>query len=489
MRWTRSLCSVAVGLTLAWSSARAQAPGPYWPGSTVTPGAAPAVYPAAPPAGLPAAPGYPAPGPGGPPLPDLPAQAPLCPGGGPDMPAPVHGPGGPVFPTPSPKPLNGLSDGGNSFCPTEEPCCPACTARIDYLHWWLKHIHTPPLITTGSFNDLVPGALGEPHTRVLVGGNISQSDLDGARVLLRYTFANLQDPCTGEYCFDPCQALSVEGSFFGLETRTHTASVASDNRGAPVLGRPFLNANTGLQDADPVAVPGQLVGSAAIASTSRLYGAEANVRLAFPAGGTCGSSLALLAGARFLSLDQKLRMDEASHDIGAPPLGREFAEDEFAAENRFYGGQVGADVDFFWWSVVDLDVVAKVAVGDSDEHLGIGGTTTVTRPAGFSPDRGLFSQPTNVGRFSRHELAVVPELTVTLGLQVCPGVRAYAGYNVIYWSDVLAPADLIDPRVSVQPVGSRGSSPPQLGKSLPLPILKNTDFWAQGVVVGMEFSY
>jgi hypothetical protein len=495
MRWTRSLCSVAVGLTLAWSSARAQAPGAGWPGTTIPRAAPPtqAAYPAAPAAaapaaGVPAAPGnYPA-GPGA--LPDLPAQAPLCPGAGSEQPpAPVHV-GGPLFPTPEPKPLNGLSNGGNSFCPCEEDCYPCLTANLDYLHLWIKHFHTPPLITTGSFNDAIPGALGEPHTRVLIGGDIPQSDLDGGRVSLRYTFQNFQDPCTGEYCFGHCQTLSIEGSFFGLETRAHQLTEASDARGNPVLGRPFLNANTGVQDADPVALPGQLVGDAVVATMTRLYGGEANVRVTQLAGGQCGSCLAVLVGARFLSLDQKLRMDEFSHDIGAQPLGREFASDEFATENRFYGGQLGADVDFYWFGFIDLDVIAKVAVGTNEEHLGISGVTAVTNPGGFSPDRGLFSQPTNVGRYSHHEITVVPEFIATLGLRVCQGVRVYAGYNLLYWSSVLAPADQIDTRVSVQPVASHGSVPPQLGRALPAPAnLSTTDFWAQGVVVGMEFSY
>src|SRR5262249_53644997 len=108
---------------------------------------------------------------------------------------------------------------------------------------------------------------------------------------------------------------------------------------------------------------------------------------------------------------------------------------------------------------------------------------------GFSNDRGLLSQPTNVGRFGREDFTVVPELTTTLGLHVAEGIRVYAGYNLIYWSNVLMPADAIDTRVSVQPVQGRGGPVPQLGHSVPLVKPASTDFWVQGLVVGMEFSY
>ena len=113
----------------------------------------------------------------------------------------------------------------------------------------------------------------------------------------------------------------------------------------------------------------------------------------------------------------------------------------------------------------------------------------VTTPFGSANDRGLFAQPGNVGRYSRQEVAVVPEATVTLGCRVCQGVRVYAGYNYLFISDALQPGQAMDRVVSVPSV-ARGGGGPVFGNSgRPAFNLTSTEFWAQGVVAGLELCY
>jgi hypothetical protein len=492
MRWTRSLSSLAIGLALTWSAARAQGPAHYWPGTTMGP-QAPVMQPGYP--YPPAAPLYQAPpappagpgGPGSPALPPMPAEPPMAPGSAPT--ALIH----PAtnFPTPEYHDLNGLSNGGNSFDnQLEEDCHPCLIANLEYLGWWVRPFHGPVFLTTGSPKDQVPGAL-DPHmnTQTVLAPDIFPGQFNGGRIRLEYLFPNTIDACTGCYLFGHSQYLSVDGSVFGLEDRQRTLDVASDAHGNPVLSRPFFNAAANREDVDPVSLPHILAGSTEVAISNKLYGGEANVRVTQYGGGASGSRIGILAGARYLSLDQTLRVDMASRDIGPPPLGTVFVEDSYGTHNRFWGGQIGLDVKFYWWDRIDLTTVGKIAVGPVDETLHLTGLTSVTNPSATATDRGLFVQPTNVGTYTKHKVTFAPEVTTTLGCRIAEGVRIYAGYNFLYLRNIFAPADQIDRRISIQTVPAPGTIAQQLGPTLPSVNLTTTDFWVQGIVAGLEFNY
>src|SRR5581483_11540254 len=97
-------------------------------------------------------------------------------------------------PPPQEAPPVGPGGGGagfdNAFDPP--PCCPPPPpwhADFTYLGWWTKHEHLPPLVTTGSPADLVPGALGQPNTVVLSPTSLDDVFHTGGRVDLSY------EPC------------------------------------------------------------------------------------------------------------------------------------------------------------------------------------------------------------------------------------------------------------------------------------------------------
>src|SRR5262245_46592159 len=111
-------------------------------------------------------------------------------------------------------------------CPEPAPCCEAplllplpppgevcgkeCPYRIwaktDALLWWLKHADVPPLVTSGTPLGAMPAVLGQPGTRVLLGGAIDTEEHVGGRVDIGYWF------CDQETC-------GLEGSFFLLPRR------------------------------------------------------------------------------------------------------------------------------------------------------------------------------------------------------------------------------------------------------------------------------
>src|SRR5438445_8441123 len=57
--------------------------------------------------------------------------------------------------------------GGNGVCGPQGKFW----LSAEYLAWWIKKEGIPPLVTVGSPTDLVPGAIGQPGTVVVVGGD------------------------------------------------------------------------------------------------------------------------------------------------------------------------------------------------------------------------------------------------------------------------------------------------------------------------------
>src|SRR5207249_3637555 len=68
------------------------------------------------------------------------------------------------------------------FANPEPPCGPPGRVWFDaeYLLWWTKNDHVPPLITTGPATFPV-GFLGNPGTTVLFGGSLDRNPFSGAR--------------------------------------------------------------------------------------------------------------------------------------------------------------------------------------------------------------------------------------------------------------------------------------------------------------------
>ena len=156
--------------------------------------------------------------------------------------------------------------------------------------------------------------------------------------------------------------------------------------------------------------------------------------------------------------------------------------DTFRTLNNFHGAQLGAVWTYrecdMW-----LDFVGKVALGNTHADVTIDGSTTVTDVAGnvVTTAEGLLARSTNIGRFEDDEFAVVPEVGITLGYAMTCGLHATLGYRFIYWSDVLRSGDQIDLNVNV--------SDPLVGATRPAVPFATTDFWAQGLNVGLECRY
>ena len=108
----------------------------------------------------------------------------------------------------------------------------------------------------------------------------------------------------------------------------------------------------------------------------------------------------------------------------------------------------------------------------------------VVVPAKEAPG-GLLALPSNIGRFSRDRFGLIPEVNLNVGYQLTDHLRLFVGYDILYWSNVVRPGDQISR--SINPTQQLGGT--LMGVAAPLPQFHTTDFWAQGVSLGLDLQF
>jgi len=351
--------------------------------------------------------------------------------------------------------------------------------NYEFLLWWPKSQPLPPMVAANRFSR--PG-LGSSDTHVLIGGrSLDPPDQAGGRFTLGRSFTT-------------DNSLGLEATYFFLGTRTETASVRSlDYPQLGFLGVPFFDPVTRTPSAIVLASPGASSARIDVSTTTRAQGAEMNVVSCL----VDRSNLRVrgLAGYRFLQVHEGLRSEaffvNSPVSRGTPTTIGQIA-DQFDAHNRFNGGQLGLTFDVSRGSMF-VEFVGKVALGTNFEVVRVEGQTNTLvgyQPLGLaeSVPRGVFAEPTNIGRYTRSVFAVVPEAMLKVGLKLNERGRFFAAYNVLYLSDAVRPGDQIDTTVNPGQIQALGS-PSHLGPDRPLPTISRTDFWMQGLVLGLEGRY
>jgi hypothetical protein len=401
----------------------------------------------------------PIPGPAGQPLPDV---TPLPPGQGQvGFPEPPHF-GFPAAPSLSPE----GQYPGNQFY-----------ASAEALLWWLKGSSVPPLATTFPNGQAAPaGALGNPGTAILLGNTTMGDEArGGARVMLGYWF-------------DDAHVVGVEAGGFVLPQRKKSMSATSF--GLSNLAVPFIDATTGMENSLVIAnpgVPGGIpAGRISLDQNTSFNGAEVNYRTNWIIG--CNGFVDLLVGFRGAGLDEDLTF--ATERAGFIPGGERFTSDFFSTRNRFWGGQLGAVTEWRMCKWV-FDLNAKVALGITQQTVNIGGMTMDLSPAVARVfPVGLAATPSNSVSFTRQGFTCIPEIGLTAGYQFTEHLRGFVGYNFLYWSQVARPGEQLDRMINpTQFPLANGMFPPPAGQARPAFFFNGSDFWAQGIQVGVEFRY
>jgi hypothetical protein len=328
--------------------------------------------------------------------------------------------------------------------------------------WWGKSTHLPALAANNTAG-----------TGVIFGDeSVDQGLRSGARLTLGGWLSDCQDA-----------GFEVTYLFLGSSTVTFTQTSA-DN---PTLTRPFFNAQTFLADALVLAEPGVQSGSIATSISNELQSVEAIYRQAIFR--ECGEEVDFLIGYRYGRLAEGVAVNSTTTIISKPPIaaGTVIAvSDLFDAKNEFNGGELGisAKSRCCRWS---LEVLGKLALGDTESRLAVSGSTTTT-PSGGAPvvvPGGFLALPTNSGTFRQSGFSVMPELGLNLGYDLTCRLKATCGYTLLYWSRVVRPADQIDTNLNP----SQFSGGTLTGFPAPQARFALSDYWAQGLSFGLEYRF
>jgi Putative beta barrel porin-7 (BBP7) len=348
----------------------------------------------------------------------------------------------------------------------------------EYLLWYIKNSRVPALVV-GTPGGAVTGTNG---------GTASVPNLPGGRVLFGDTNVDMEDRSGGLFTLSvPLnneKTIGFHATYFFLGSRgVNFLGGGNGGPDSPVVARPYIDALTGAETLRTVAAPGVADGAIHVSMTSRLQGVEAN-----GVGNVLGGEhfqIDLLAGFRFLQLAEGLEVLENERYLaGAGELaGTTFgAEDRISANTRFYGGQIGSRLEFRRDGAF-MNFTGKIAFGDSVEVVRFTGTSITTGPSGttITPNGVLLSPRSNAGRYSHESFALLPEFDLRVGYDLSEQARFFVGYSLIYLSEAVRPGDQIDGTVNTAPASG--------GPARPSALLRTTDFWAQGLTLGFEYSY
>jgi hypothetical protein len=355
-------------------------------------------------------------------------------------------------------------------------------AGVEYLLWWMRGAGLPWLATTGPPQTPLSqaGVPGAPGTAVLFGGDgVNAAMRSGGRL-------------TVGHWLDERQTFGIEANFLLLEDRAAHFSAASDGTGNPILARPFIDGPSGFPAALPIAYPGNLVGSITASETSGgLVGGGVWLRETVAAGGF--ARLDVLCGYRHLRFTDRLAI---YHDVVAIrpttpgvflPGVRSQVTDSFDTENTFNGIDLGLDTQFRRGPFT-LNVLTKLAVGQNRQDAGVAGSTTTTPPGGSPATRpsGFLALASNIGRYHRNEVSLIPELGVTLSVDLGRRLRASVGYDLLFWYEVVRAGDQVD--TTVNPALILGPNP-NADPMRPEFRFQRTNLWTQGITFGVEIRF
>lgn len=349
--------------------------------------------------------------------------------------------------------------------------------RAEYLLWWTRGQDLPPLVTTSPDNTprANAGVLGVPGTDILLGDErVDQRSRSGGRITI------------GHWLDNGCRA--IEAHYFAVGDADNAIHYSAESSGLPILARPYLNVTSGQEASELVAFPSVLAGRIDVDTSSELHSTGVLYRRQLDQ--SCGRRIDFLAGYRYLRLREGLQIAESltSTDTGgAVPLGTQIAlSDAFVTENDFHGGEVGISAKWYR-GVWTAEALGKLAIGNVHQQLHVHGDTIVTVPGStpFVTPGGLLTQPSNIGRHTNDEFAILPEINVNVRCQLTCSLAAVVGYSFVYLDHVLRVSDQIDRGVNATQLGG-GTL---VGAPRPAVNLSDSGFWVQGLNVGVEYEW
>ena len=356
------------------------------------------------------------------------------------------------------------------------------------LIWATSADSPPPLVTAGPA--AAGGVIGAPGTRVLFGGD----DLPGTM--------RLGGRITVGTWFDPRQLDGSEACYLELSLARHGGGFTGAAGG--ILARPYVDALTGGPAAVVVPAPGAVPADPALLSqevvateTTLFNGAEVLLRHSL----VCDLSHRryVVGGYRWFGLIDRLGVTQTSVTSTGTPGGYPqlavVGSDSFAVMNQFHGGEFGI-IERWWRNRWSLQATGKVGFGGTGIGSSISGLTqgvqTVQNPDGTTTATlvsatpgGVLAQPTNSGNRWSSVFAAVGEVGLAADYALLAQLRCSVGYTFIWWSQVGRVGDQVNPALNPTQLPPGTLS----GPAQPAFQLRTTDFWAQGLNLGLEYVF
>lgn len=324
--------------------------------------------------------------------------------------------------------------------------------RDEYLGWWMSGMRVPALVTT---NPSALPTLDDPNTIVLLG---DQDINDGARSGGRFMLG---------MWFDECGTRGMNVTYLGLGSKL--TRYYADTDSYAWLGRPYFDIEDSADAVGVIGSPeGQTTGWVSAWAETRFQGMEVVYRRAAKRSACVDADFTI--GWRWLQLTDDLSISQ-SVDSGATLN----LTDHFETRNNFHGAVFGLQWARPLSPCWTLESTGSFSIGNTYSVVRINGTRT------GDPDQGLLAMDSNSGTHKATSLASIVELGLSLKRRFHCGIEATFGYSLVYWSDVMRAGDQIDLDVD----------PRQIPEAAPHPSVPmcSTDFWAQGLHVGLEYTF
>jgi hypothetical protein len=366
----------------------------------------------------------------------------------------------------------GVASAQTTSGPSAPSMLPSKVGRLsisaETLTWWFKGSPAPvPLVSTGP--------LDEAGTKVLLGGkDLDANPNSGFRVTVGYSLT---------------ERWGAEGSVFYLFPRSTSRTASSSGQiGSQDLFIPFFDVTLPGENTTGLSSEGRFAGTAKEELSNDFFGAELNGTMKLLSARPW--RVDLLGGFRYLNLRETYTFTTSSPNVAPRPADIFQTKDEFDATNNFYGAQFGVRARYDWGPWFASSVV-KFALGAMIQSVDIDGFLETNDFNDFGPPQrfpgGYFAQPTNIGSHARSVFAVVPEVGINIGYQITQWVSVFVGYTFLYTNSVARPAQQIDRNINPTQSASFGGAPPTPleGPAFPSFKFNGSDFWAQGLTVGL----
>lgn len=398
---------------------------------------------------------------------------------------------------------------------TKEPLLTEFWINPEYLGWAVAKSPIPlPLVTSACFSDSIPGAIGQPATKVLLG-----KKTDGMR------WQNGFKISAGARINNE-RIVRVGCSYFLAPKATieHDLNTTGEP-GAPNFAVPIYDVTgfwglNGVPGETVYILPGPLSsdpgfeGHFSLKMSSLFQGAEIYSCASLGCNDSC--SLDGLGGFCWLQLQENLTFSANTKtvpNVSFPP-GFFNTKDHFKTANNFFGAQLGVQVRYRSCNWL-MDITPKVGLGVLNQSVNIHGFGktlsgnlfySVKGPAHMLG--GIFAQPTNIGKFRRNTFAATFETNIRIGYQIASYLEIFLGYNFILISNVARPGDQMNRKINPTRTGlaevSRetvgiGTGPIPFGDPGPAEVpqglekpnfhFKTRLFWTQGLTAGLSLRF